>query len=727
MQTLAEITERVTYRREVERWPDGIAVEARLAARIPFDDLDALFDARRGQFNIQNYGWDLRRQYGDDGFCHFAFELLEDAPAELVDLPFDEQQRRIADAWQSFDRPRLPTDRLIVDLAARARADGWQPSAETVVMLDRLTDIAEAKRAEEIAAGLAAERVENDALDAEWKALDLAAHAKVQAAGNVVSFDEFRKSREYDTVRGLDTTSPHDHAMRGYNKAVRERDRAAAESARLIETFAKQPPKPDYARAAINEASRARIAAEQELNIAAQVARAVWQREMNELVQAVDTRAAELQARVDAAPATLPLPGNSAQALAMFNRTDLDWVDVDRFSTPVPMCSDNIPVFLRRVDVSLRWNAWLDRVEINKAGDAWTAYTDRHFDELMTTAANDHYRFRPAEGFFRRAISTIAHANEVDPAIDHLAELERSWDGTRRLSAWLTEACGVPADAYHSAVGAAIIGGMVRRIRHPGCKFDLMAVFVGDQGAGKSTLAKIIALDPEWFSESVSLGIETKELLQLLRGKAVVEISEMRSRGDVDSVKAMLSRTVDAARVAYGREPIERPRRNIFVGTTNAPEMLDDTTGNRRFLPVTVTGEIRLDWLRENIAQIVGEAATLESQGATFNLPRAVWGDAAARQDAARAQSDYEVILAELFPAERGALWISAADLQIRVRNAVVRSVPPKQIAGAMRALGFVNASQRIYGATAKVWRRGNVDEAQRIGQFPATLPLPNN
>ena len=169
----------------------------------------------------------------------------------------------------------------------------------------------------------------------------------------------------------------------------------------------------------------------------------------DEIIAEVETELAKRIPMPNNAP--LPLPAGVSQTeLAMFSRTDLDWVDKDMYSKPVASCSDNVPVLLRLLGVSVRFNAWIERVEIS-TDDAktWATFTDAHFDWIMTQAANDEHRFRPAEGFMRRVLSTIAHGTTIDPALDRLAELEAAWDCTPRLATWLTEACGVPADAYH--------------------------------------------------------------------------------------------------------------------------------------------------------------------------------------------------------------------------------------------------------------------------------------
>src|SRR5690606_12818946 len=111
----------------------------------------------------------------------------------------------------------------------------------------------------------------------------------------------------------------------------------------------------------------------------------------------------------------------------------------------------------------------------------WTPLADHHVDALLTTAANSQYRFRPPDAMFRRALHTIAREHEIDPALERLATAEAAWDGKPRLHIWLSATCGVPPDLYHQAVSRNIVGGMVRRIRHPGCKHDLMAVLYGPQ------------------------------------------------------------------------------------------------------------------------------------------------------------------------------------------------------------------------------------------------------
>ena len=140
--------------------------------------------------------------------------------------------------------------------------------------------------------------------------------------------------------------------------------------------------------------------------------------------------------------------------------------------------SDNVAVFLGILGVEIRWNAWLERMEIRGGIDIdlrwpdWTYIDDAAVAKLRTRANRTKTRFRPGKDFFWESLLALAHANTIDPALDMLSTLETNWDRTPRLAIWLTATCGVPCDPYHQAVARNIIGGMVRRARHPGCKHD---------------------------------------------------------------------------------------------------------------------------------------------------------------------------------------------------------------------------------------------------------------
>ena len=391
-----------------------------------------------------------------------------------------------------------------------------------------------------------------------------------------------------------------------------------------------------------------------------------------------------------------------------------------------PNNPDNVRFLLKGLGIELRFNAWTERIEI-KGGHSlapnliwkdWTPLTDTIVAQLCTHARRTHTQFAIAKDFLWDCLISFAQANTVDPALALLDQLEDEWDGEARLDTWLIRACHTPDDAYHRAISRLIVGGIVLRARKPGCKFDSMPIFFGPQGSGKSTMARILALNDSWFTDAVMFGDASKELVLSLAGILVAEVSEMgsKSTANVQHIKAMVSRQVDRGRTAYARSVSERPRRNIWIGTTNDSAALSDTTGNRRFLPIAVNQEIDLAWLRENVGQLIGEAANLHTAGETFELPREVWAAATAAQNAVTEEPEWRTYFQEWFAASDLDVFVTAADLADFAKAAgYPRAVRKSDYLAMMTALGFAEHTKRVAGKGAKIYYRGNHEGATRL------------
>lgn len=212
-----------------------------------------------------------------------------------------------------------------------------------------------------------------------------------------------------------------------------------------------------------------------------------------------------------------------------------------------------------------------------------------------------------------QAIRFIANERIVNPLKVYLKNLK--WDGIKRLDTWLPEYMGTKDDEYTRTVGRKWLISGVARAMEPGCQADYMLIFEGSQGIGKSKALR--ALGGQFYIE-YSGGIKAdnsqKDMVAVISGKMIVELSELAAirRADMETLKAMLTKTVDEARLAYERNPRSYPRTCIFGGTTNEfnKAYIADTTGARRFWPVHC-GEahpVRSDPLKEVATQIWAEA-----------------------------------------------------------------------------------------------------------------------
>jgi predicted P-loop ATPase len=230
-----------------------------------------------------------------------------------------------------------------------------------------------------------------------------------------------------------------------------------------------------------------------------------------------------------------------------------------------------------------------------------------------------------------QAVKRIALNNRFDPVVDYLNGLR--WDGVQRLDTMLSVYFQADDNPLNRVIGRKMIIAAVRRAKQPGCKFDFIVVMDNSkQGTGKSTAVKILAGDDN-FSDAEILTSDQREQQELTQGVWIYELPELigLSKADLNRVKAFASRTVDRARPAYERSVVEKPRRCIFIGTTNDKEYLQDPTGNRRFWPFT-PGKIDLPALARDRDQLFAEAVVAESAGEELIIPEALWAEAEARQ-----------------------------------------------------------------------------------------------
>lgn len=232
------------------------------------------------------------------------------------------------------------------------------------------------------------------------------------------------------------------------------------------------------------------------------------------------------------------------------------------------------------------------------------------------------YGFAPTVQDCDRGVDVVAEAHAFHPVRDYLDSL--AWDGTARLTTWLSTHLGADANPYHAMVGRWWLIGAVARIYQPGCMVRTVPILEGPQELGKSSAVRALA-SPKWFNDT-PIDIGSKDAYQAIQGYWFIELAELDSlmRADPSRSKAFFSSAIDKFRPPYGRRIVESPRQCIFVGTVNPPyEYLNDPSGGTRYHPIRCT-RIDLAGIQRDRDQLWAEAVHEYRDGAEWYVESAV-------------------------------------------------------------------------------------------------------
>lgn len=346
----------------------------------------------------------------------------------------------------------------------------------------------------------------------------------------------------------------------------------------------------------------------------------------------------------------------------------------------------NTGTALELLGVTIRHDRFTDRVELQGVDDH-----DRLTDgaERLILTALETINYRVSLSTLHEHLLAVAEANAYDSMVERFARLESEWDRVPRLDKWMHHVLRTEDDAYHDFWSATPLIVAVMRVRratldHP-IAYKYLPVLESPQDGRKSSALRVLGFT-RYFTDDLKVGSDAKETIELSGGVLIAELSELAARKkDIESQKAFISKATDKARMAYGRNVKEVPRRFVLYASTNDAKYLKDETGDVRYIPIACgisqDAPADTDWLAENLDQLWGEAAARESKMWESGDWRDIYPPLAlsqhartlqdARYDGGDAYEELRLAIEEAFAARGG-----------QVRYAFVRVETASRIAG---------------------------------------------
>lgn len=275
----------------------------------------------------------------------------------------------------------------------------------------------------------------------------------------------------------------------------------------------------------------------------------------------------------------------------------------------------------------IKFNSFDSEIYIMNDDNELEMFSENHiFDARLYIEEKYDLSCSNKDAFFQ-GLKSCAMDNTYNPLKDLITKTK--WDGKERIKTLFSDYLGSEDNEYTEMVAIKIMVGAIARILNPGCKFDLMPILYGKQGIGKSYFVRKLASD--FVIEDLNkLSSQDKDEIMKIKNGWFVEVSELTALKNVskENAKSFITQQENNYRELFSNLNCLYKRHNVFIGTTNSIDFLNDASGNRRFLPIecgihTPSKSIFSkddDSLESNVQQIYAEALHMYKNGERLYL-----------------------------------------------------------------------------------------------------------
>lgn len=127
-----------------------------------------------------------------------------------------------------------------------------------------------------------------------------------------------------------------------------------------------------------------------------------------------------------------------------------------------------------------------------KSSDLAIRKWNDHMTNIIGVEIKRGFGIKYSKSRMEDAITFVAHKRTINLPAMYMKSL--TYDGKKHISNLLSKYLGTKENELNSQIMEHILVGMVKRVFHPGCKFDERMVLTGSQGVGKTSFIEKLAL-----------------------------------------------------------------------------------------------------------------------------------------------------------------------------------------------------------------------------------------
>ena len=306
------------------------------------------------------------------------------------------------------------------------------------------------------------------------------------------------------------------------------------------------------------------------------------------------------------------------------------------------------------------------------------------------------------------AVIYLANENCVDPRIQFLERCAEEHEPSDDIHQLATIYFGNDSEIANLALKRMLIGAVARAYNH-GCSMSWLPILIGKQGAGKSGWAKGLVPRKMFVELNSDLNTLIKEAYRLHQGwiLELPEIAQLFKPQHAECLKNLITLQVDEIRRPW-ELPTKAKRGFVFIGTSNQPELLVDSTGNRRFVPIRIADSFEVPWrdLEHKRGGLWSAANALYKAGETWEYSTEQLAQLASYQDAFMERDAWFGAIDSYISDKEHVTTaeILANAIELSVSN--INNVHQRRCGRVMRTLGFEQTARRINGNSTRVWVR---------------------